>query len=402
MVTLEEGHSTRGRARMLFEMLQGEIVADGWQDEHVKQSFDLCLSCKACKSECPTNVDIATYKAEFLSHYFEQHRRPLHAYAFGMIDKWARVASIAPALANFIGRAPGASSIMRTVLDLARERTLPPFARVSFRNWARRRGVATVWSPDGAAGTDTTVAGAGDRHVILWADTFNNYFHPTIAQAALEVLEAAGFSVSVPREHLCCGRPLYDFGMLDRAAHYLHRVMRALGPEIDQGWPIVVLEPSCASVFRDELRNLFPTEPRAIRLSNQTFLFGEFLAQHAREYEPPRLPQRVLLHSHCHEKAVLKSGADAALFRRMGADVQTLDSGCCGMAGPFGFEADKFLISRAIGERALLPAVRHAKADTIIVSNGFSCREQIVQGTARRVMHTAEVLSDAMKTRRAQ
>jgi len=195
---------------------------------------------------------------------------------------------------------------------------------------------------------------------------------------------------------------LYDFGMLDRAADYLRRVMRALGPEIDKGRPIVVLEPSCASVFRDELRNLFPTEPRAIQLSSQTFLFGEFLTQHAPGYQPPRLSERVLLHSHCHERAVLKSGADATLFRQMGADVQTLDAGCCGMAGPFGFEADKFPISRAIGERALLPAVRQAEADTIVVSNGFSCREQIVHGTARRVMHTAEVLKDAMTTDRAQ
>ena len=392
-VTLEEEHSTRGRARMLFEMLQGDILADGWQDEHVKQAFDLCLSCKACKSECPTNVDIATYKAEFLSHYYERRWRPLHAYAFGLIDKWARAASIAPALANFINLAPGSRAIVRGVLDLARERALPPFANVSFRKWARRRGVPTVWSTgSNAARTDASPRNTPARRVILWADTFNNYFHPETARAALEVLERAGFSVSIPRAHLCCGRPLYDFGMLDRAADYLRRVMQALGPEIDEGRPIVVLEPSCASVFRDELRNLFPSDARAIGLSKQTFLLGEFLAQHAADYAPPRLPRRVLLHHHCHQKAVMKTAPDAALLRRMGADVQTLDAGCCGMAGPFGFQADRFPVSQAIGERALLPAVRQAEADTVIVSDGFSCREQIVQSAGRRAIHLAEVL----------
>ena len=390
-VTLEEEHSTRGRARMLFEMLQGEILADGWQDEHVKQAFDLCLSCKACKSECPTNVDIATYKAEFLSHYYEHRRRPLHAYAFGLIDRWARAASIAPRLVNFISRAPGSRAIMRSALDLARERTLPAFARVSFRKWARSHGVSTVWSASNAQ-ADAPDGLPSARRVILWADTFNNYFHPETARAALEVLERAGFSVSIPREHLCCGRPLYDFGMLDRAADYLRRIMQVLGPEIDEGRPIVVLEPSCASVFRDELKNLFPADARAIALSRQTFLLGEFLTEHAPGYAPPRWPQRILLHNHCHQKAVLRAGPDTTLLRRMGADVETLDAGCCGMAGPFGFQAEKFPVSQAIGERALLPAVRQADANTVIVSDGFSCREQMAQSAGRRAIHLAEVL----------
>jgi Fe-S oxidoreductase len=227
-------------------------------------------------------------------------------------------------------------------------------------------------------------------------DTFNNYFHPQTCQAAMDVLEAAGFDVLIPRGHLCCGRPLYDFGMLDRATAYLRRILGVLGPSIDAGLPLVVLEPSCASVFRDELRNLFPTESRASRLERQTFLLGELLEQRAPGYQPPKLDRRVLLHSHCHHKAIMKTGAEMAVLRRMGTDLQVLESGCCGMAGPFGFDADKFAVSQAIGERALLPAVRREPSDTLVVTDGFSCREQIAQGTGRRAMHFAELLQFAL------
>ncbi len=394
MVTLEEQHSTRGRAHMLFELLQGDVVRDGWQDEHVKQAFDLCLSCKACKSECPTSVDIATYKAEFLSHYYEHRRRPLHAYAFGMIDRWARAASVAPRVVNFVNHAPGLSSIVRKTLRVAPQRALPSFAPVSFRKWARKRGVPTVGQSDRPR--QAASGAAPERQIILWTDTFNNYFHPHTCKAAMEVLEAAGFTVSIPRGHLCCGRPLYDFGMLDRAKRYLQRILTELGPDIDGGRPIVVLEPSCASVFRDELRNLLPADPRAARLGRQTFLLGEFLEQHAPGYRPPPLERQIILHNHCHHKAVMKAGAEEALLRRMGADVQVLDSGCCGMAGPFGFDEDKFAVSQAIGERVLLPAVRQAPPDALIVSGGFSCQEQIVQGTGRRAVHLAEAMQLAL------
>jgi len=381
MATLEEEHSTRGRAHMLFEMLQGEVVRDAWNNEHVKRSLDLCLSCKACKSECPTNVDIATYRAEFLSHYHETHRRPLHAYAFGMIDRWARLGSAAPRAVNFLSRAPLVSHVARAFLRLAPERDLPQLAPVSFRRWTARTGIPTA---------------GGD--VILWVDTFNNYFHPQTSQAALGVLRHAGFSVAVPPARLCCGRPLYDFGLLDTAKAYLQRVLDALGPEIDAGRPIVVLEPSCASVFRDELRGLFPTAPRAERLRRQTFLLSEFLEHHAPGYAPPRLPRKVLLHGHCHHKALMKMTDEESLLRRMGADVESLDAGCCGMAGPFGFLEDRFAVSQAVGERVLLPAVRRAATETLIVSDGFSCQEQILQATARRAMHLADAIALATFT----
>jgi FAD/FMN-containing dehydrogenase/Fe-S oxidoreductase len=399
MVTLEEEHSTRGRAHMLFEMLQGEVLRGRWEDEHVKKALDLCLSCKACKSECPANVDIATYKAEFLSHYYENKKRPLQAYAFGWIDKWAQWGSHAPQIANFFSRAPGLGHLMRKMLRLALERQLPLLARVHFREWARRNHVPGL---EEVTAHGSAPATGEPREVILWADTFNNYFHPETTQAALEVLRDAGFKVRVSQRHLCCGRPLYDFGMLDRAKAYLREILRILGKQIDAGFPIVVLEPSCASVFRDELRNLFPTDERAKRLRSQIFLLSEFLQHHVPDYQPPRLSRRVLLHGHCHQKALMKMNHEEALLRKMGADLQSIDSGCCGMAGPFGFEKDKYAISQAVGERVLLPAVRQTSAETLIVSDGFSCREQILQATGRRALHLAEALQLAAGSRETQ
>jgi FAD/FMN-containing dehydrogenase/Fe-S oxidoreductase len=390
MATLEEEHSTRGRARLLWEMLQGEVVQDGWKSEQVKQSLDLCLSCKACKSECPTNVDLATYRSEFLSHYYETHSRPLQAYVFGMIDQWARFASVAPRLANFANNAPGLRQILASALHLAPARRIPGFAPYTFRQWARRRRVA-----DAATAGRT---GNPSRQVILWADTFNNYFHPQTSEAAYEVLSHAGFEVSVPAGHLCCGRPLYDFGMIDRARSYLEDILRKLSGPIDAGVPIVVLEPSCASVFRDELRNLFPSNDRAERLRKQTFVLSEFLERQAAHYAPPKLNREVLLHGHCHHKAILKMTDEESLLKKMGVQVRAPDAGCCGMAGPFGFEKSKYDVSQAIGERVLLPAVRAAATDTLIVANGFSCQEQIAQGAGRRAIHLAELMRIALQS----
>ena len=392
MATLEEEHSTRGRAHLLFEMLQGDVIGTAWKNDHVKHALDLCLSCKACKSECPTNVDIATYRAEFLSHYYEQARRPLRAYAFGMIDRWARLGSAAPAVANALGHAPGLKDLLRGALGLAREREVPRLAPSSFRRWALRRGTPTIEDA-----RELRTAANRDGEIILWVDTFNNYFYPHTSRAALDVLTRAGFHVAIPRVHLCCGRPLYDFGFLDHARKYLQRVLDTLGPALDAGRSVVVLEPSCASVFRDELRNLFPDDPRAARLRRQTFLLSEILEHHAPGYAPPRLAGTVLLHGHCHHKALMKMADEESLLRKMGVALESIDAGCCGMAGPFGFVADTFAVSQAIGERALLPAVRRAPPETLIVSDGFSCREQIEQATGRRALHLAEVVERALR-----
>lgn len=378
-VTREEIHSTRGRAHLLFEMLQGELLQDGWRDQRVKESMDLCLSCKGCKSECPTNVDIATYKSEFLSHYYEGRLRPLNHYAFGFIDRWAQLASRAPRLVNRLNGSTGLNRIAKSVLHLAEERQVPKFAEETFVSWVRKR-----------VGTDRARG-----KVVLFADTFNNYFRSDTARAAWEVLNDAGFSIEVPQihGHLCCGRPLYDFGLLDSAGKYLERVLNKLAPLVNAGLPVIMLEPSCASVFRDELRNLFPHHGVAYRLRQQTFTFSSFLQTQARGYEPPKLAgKKVLLHGHCHHRAVLPFSHEEALLKRMGVDLESLDSGCCGMAGPFGFEKSKFKVSQALAERVLLPAVRTADADTMMVTDGFSCREQIEQNSDCRPLHVAELI----------
>jgi Fe-S oxidoreductase len=381
MVTLEEKHSTRGRAHMLFEMLQGEVVDEGWKDEHVKEALDLCLSCKGCKGECPVNVDVATYKAEFMAHYYEFKPRPLNAYAFGWINKWANLAAIAPDIANFFSHSPRLSDAIKSFLSIPKQRQLPEFAPHTFREWFLKRPVSIDPRPE----------------VILWADTFNNHFHPETAKAAVEVLEAIGWRVQVPKQKLCCGRPLYDFGMLDEAKRYLRRIIQALRPQIERGMYVIVLEPSCASVFRDELKNLLPDDLLAQRLAKQTVLLSEFIEGKASTFKFPRLGRKALVHGHCHHQAVLKMDAEKAVLRKLGMDANVLDSACCGMAGPFGFEADKYEVSQALAERVLLPAVRNADEETLIICDGFSCGEQIRQNTNRHALHLADVLRIALR-----
>ncbi len=378
MVTHEEEHSTRGRAHLLWELMQGNVLPDGWRNEQVHEALDLCLSCKGCKGECPVKVDVATYKAEFLAHHYEGRLHPLQHYLFGYMDRWSRLASVAPGLANLPMQAPGISTAIKAMAGVAQERSMPKFAA---RTFIRQQRTPARTPNDG-------------KTVLLWPDTWNNYFHPQVLDAAARVLRAAGFRVVFPRKHICCGRPLYDFGFLTEARRYLAAILRRLGPHIDAGLPFVVLEPSCASVFIEELQNFYPGNTRAQRLGKQVFLLSDFLAQHAPDYQPPQLPGReIVLHGHCHHKSVFNMTAEKKLLEATGACVDLLDSGCCGMAGPFGFEADKFEVSQALGNRVLLPAVRKAGKDTIIVTDGFSCREQVHQNTPRRARHFAEVLA---------
>jgi len=391
--TREEEHSTRGRAHLLWEMTQGEVIKDRWQSETVKNSLDLCLACKGCKSDCPTGVDVATYKAEFLSHYYETNQRPLNALAFGNIDLWARAASHVPGLVNLTTQLPFLRDVAKLAAGIPAQRRIPAFAPQTFKQWWEDRhpyGDGRLARP---IGTSTAEA----RTVLLWADTFNNHFLPSTAIAAAEVLQTAGFEVTVPRAHLCCGRPLYDIGMLDRAKSLLLDIMDELLPEIESATPIVVLEPSCATVFRDELTNLFPKDERAHALSKQVFLLSEFLEKYAGDFPFPQLDRRALIHGHCHHKAIMKMTAEESVLRRLGVDFTAPAPGCCGMAGAFGFEKEKYDVSIAIGELELLPAVRQAPTDWLIVADGFSCREQIAQETDRQALHLAEVLQMALR-----
>ena len=375
-VTREEMHSTRGRARLLFEMLEGHPLSGGWRDAHVKESLDLCLACKGCKGDCPVNVDLATYKAEFLSHYYAGRLRPRHAYSMGLIYWWARLASVAPAAANFLTQTPGLASVMKLLGGIAQERRMPKFAPLTFTEWFRRR----------------TKRGHGARRVILWPDTFNNYFLPHTAKAAAEVLEALGWHVSIPRRPLCCGRPLYDFGMLETAKRLLRQILRELRDDIVAGTPVIGLEPSCVAVFKDELINLFPHDEDARRLSQQTVTFAEFLKDGPVDRPWPRLGGKAIVHGHCHQKALIGMTAEEAVLSRLGVESTTLDSGCCGMAGSFGFIPQHWETSMQIGELVLLPAVRKAGQDDFIIADGFSCREQIAQATDRRGLHLAEIV----------
>lgn len=376
-VTREEQHTTRGRARLLFEMLRGETIPDGWKDEGIKEALDLCLACKGCKGDCPVSVDVATYKAEFLAHYYEGRLRPNYAYSMGLIDKWAVPASRVPGLANLVTQTPGLRSLAKWAAGVTQQRPMPAFPPQSFKQWLKARKMPEVKAVRG--------------EVILWADTFNNYLTPHTAQAALAVLEDAGFRVRVPQGHLCCGRPLYDFGMLDQAKAYLRKVMRTLAPEIAAGTPIVCLEPSCASVFKDELTNLFPKEETAQRLSRQVILLPDFLDKVG--YRPGKLSGKAVVHGHCHHKALWSMTPEQRLLEAAGLETEVLDSGCCGLAGSFGYEAGHHEISMQIGEQVLLPRVREAAPETIVISDGFSCRQQIAHGTPRRAMHVAEVLA---------
>jgi FAD/FMN-containing dehydrogenase/Fe-S oxidoreductase len=376
MATGEELHSTRGRAHLLWELMQRETLPGGWSNEQVHESLDLCLSCKACKSECPVSVDMATYKAEFLSHHFETKRRPIAHYAFGRIDRLARLASLAPSIVNAVNAFPPVASLMKSTLHLHPKRTFPQFASA----WTRSRRPHREL-PSGA------------RKVFLFADTFNNYFHSNALSSAFDVLSGAGFYVQRTRKHICCGRPLYDFGLLKTAKQYLLQVLDELAPQLFAKTPIVVLEPSCASVFRDELTNLLPNDKRAAQLRDSTYLLSEFLLKFAPDYTPPQIAGEIIVHAHCHHRASFGIADEIALLKRTGAQINLLDSGCCGMAGPFGFERDKYEVSQTLGNRVLLPAVRAAAPETIVLTDGFSCSQQITQNTSSTPVHLAELLA---------
>ncbi|HET7662710.1 MAG TPA: FAD-binding and (Fe-S)-binding domain-containing protein [Rhodanobacteraceae bacterium] len=380
MATREERYSTRGRARLLFEMMDGDMIRDGWRSEEVKDALDLCLACKGCKHDCPVQVDMATYKAEFLSHYYRGRMRPLSAYLFGLIPWASRIASLIPGISNKVTR----TRMFKQVTDVAPERALPGFAEHTFKHWFAHRHRKTH---DGS-------------RVVLWPDTFTNFFEPEVGIAAVEVLEAIGYQVELPRGALCCGRPLYDYGMLDLARRQLRQILSRMRHEIRAGVPVIGLEPSCTAVFRDELGNLFPDDDDAGRLTKQTFTFAEFLTQQT-DVRLPRLGGKAVVHAHCHHKALFGTQALTTLLDRLGIDHDMPESGCCGMAGSFGYEAGAHHdVSIKAGERVLLPTVHSVPKDTLIIADGFSCRTQIASLTDRRALHPDQVIQIALQDAR--
>ncbi len=387
-VTLEEKHSTRGRARLLFAMMRNDSeVEGGWRNEEVKDALDLCLACKGCLHECPVRVDMATCKAEFLSHYYARRLRPRQAYALGLIRWEAQVASRAPRLANLLTQRWPFAGLAKRAAGIAPERSMPAFAPKTFTRWWQER-------PPGPGISN----GGAPRRVVLWPDTFNDHFHPEVAVAAVEVLEAAGFEVVVPAGSLCCGRPLYDYGMLRLARRLLHRVLAGLRDEIRAGTPVVAVEPSCGAVFRNELTNMLPDDEDAKRLARQTYTLGEFLAKHAADWQVPRLERKAMVHFHCHQRATSDTDCDRAVLDRIGLDYEVLDTGCCGLAGSFGYErGERYEVSIKAGERTLLPQIRDASSHALIMTDGFSCRSQIEHGTERGALHLSQVLQMALR-----
>lgn len=380
MATRDEQHTTRGRARLLFEMLEGDIVQDGWASEAVHDALDLCLACKGCTADCPVHVDIPSFKAEFLHHHWQGRLRPRSAYAFGFVDRWAAVGSLAPGLVNAALAVPAVARALKKAGGVAQERELPRLAPQTLQAWFRARGGSH------------SAAGPGVPRVLLWPDTFTNRLHPAAGIAAVEALEAAGAHVVMPQGHVCCGRPLYDFGLLDAARASLRRSLAQLRAEIRAGTAVVGVEPSCLAVFRDELLKLLPHDDDAQRLARQSFHLAEWLRR--AEVELPPLRGRALLWGHCHRRATGGMDDEVALLTDMGLEVDHPEGGCCGLAGSFGFEERHYGISMEIGELTVLPAVREAARTTAVVADGFSCRTQIEQGgTGRRPLHLAQLVA---------
>ncbi|WP_369372506.1 FAD-binding and (Fe-S)-binding domain-containing protein [Streptomyces sp. cg36] len=386
--TLEEEHSTRGRARLLFEMLGGHgdsPVTAGWRSTEVRDALDLCLACKGCTSDCPVGVDMATYKAEFLAHHYQGRLRPAAHYSMGWLPLWTQMARVAPGLANAALHAPGLARLGKRLAGIDPRRAAPLFAAESFqKSWRRRERP----QPDPA----------DPRTVVLWPDTFTNHFHPRIADAAVRVLESAGFQVAVPDGPVCCGLTWISTGQLATARRVLKRTTTVLRPWLEAGTPVIGLEPSCTAVFRADAPDLLAGDQDIVRLASQTRTFAEQLVNHSPDgWRPPRISRAATVQTHCHQHAVLGADPDRELMRRAGLQAQVLDEGCCGLAGNFGFEQGHYDLSMTIAERGVLPAVRDAAPSTFVLADGFSCRTQISQaGTGRRALHLAEVLAMAL------
>jgi len=388
-VTREELHSTRGRAHMLWEMLEGDVITDGWRSTEVKDALDLCLSCKGCVSDCPVNVDMATYKAEFLQHHYAGRVRPMSHYSMGWLPVWSRLAAFAPRAVNAL-TASVLQGPLKRAGGIAPQRDIPRFAAGPLRSRLRRRTSATP-----RAGSRRRPTSPGGK-VVLWPDSFTSFLAPEVGQAAVAVLEDAGFEVVLPRGPVCCGLTWISTGQLGIARRVLRRSLRSLDGYLLAGVPVVGLEPSCLAVFRHDAVSLLPEKAAAVRAKALMFTLSELLATYAPEWTPPQVGADALVQIHCHQHAVLGFEADRALMQSAGISAEVPDSGCCGLAGNFGFEQEHYDLSMAVGERVLLPAVRAASQSTLILADGFSCRTQISQATDRRPEHLAQVLAAAL------
>ncbi|MDF6019553.1 FAD-binding and (Fe-S)-binding domain-containing protein [Streptomyces sp. JH34] len=374
--TGEEAHSTRGRARLLHEMLAGEVITDGWRSTEVRDALDLCLSCKGCRTDCPVGVDMATYKAEFLHHHYRNRLRPAAHYAMGGLPRWLRVAAPVAGVLNALARIGPLAALARRLGGIDPRRALPVLARRTLRSWVRARR--------------TPVTG---ETVVLWPDTFTDHLSPETGRAAVRVLESAGRTPVLPARGVCCGLTYVSTGRLDAARAVMRRTLGRMGPAT--GAPVVVLEPSCAATLRTDLPELLPDDPRAAALAASVRTLAQYLEEYAPDWTPPRLDRRVAGQTHCHQHAVLGDAAERRLRERAGLTGE-LSGGCCGLAGNFGFEKGHWDVSVACAEDQLLPAVREAEPGTELLADGFSCRTQLDQLAGRRARHLVEVLAEGL------
>lgn len=376
--TREEKYSTRGRARLFFELLKGEVIEDAWQNEEVKDSLDLCLSCKGCKTDCPTNVNIARYKTEFLSRYYSEKRRPVMDAMIGRIGEWLPHATkLSPVLNYAMG-----NPLVRTAgayFGLARQAKFPKIASKSFRSTATAKRI--LQNEGIRAGND----------VLLWVDSFNNGFTPKVLEAGVTVLEALGFTVKLMKRHVCCGRPYYDVGMIDEAKSNLEQILTQLEPVLEDGLPVIVLEPSCLSVFRDEMPGLFPNDKRAKQLEKSIMTLSEFIK--SRALELPSINEDVRIHGHCHQKSCGGMGGEQGVLEKLGGKGQVIAAGCCGVAGAYAYHSKTAPIAKIIGENEFKPHIDKIPQEAAVVADGFSCRGQIRNVSGREAMHLAEYLA---------
>ncbi|MFH8990734.1 FAD-binding and (Fe-S)-binding domain-containing protein [Streptomyces sp. NPDC017940] len=379
-----EEHSTRGRARLLHEMLAGEVIEGGWRSTEVRDALDLCLSCKGCRSDCPVGVDMATYKAEFLHHHYEGRRRPAAHYAMGRLPRWLRAvaATRTARLVNVLASVPPLAALVKRLGGIDPRRPLPRVAPRTFRRWWNAR--------QGSGG------GPGGPEVVLWPDTFTDHLSPSVARAAVRVLEAAGLTVLLPPKGVCCGLTYVSTGQLDQARAVQRRTLELMRPLLARGTPLVVLEPSCAAALTTDLVELAaPGDPHARVLAASVRTFVQALEEYAPDWRPPRVDRPAVGQTHCHQHAVLGDAAERRLRARAGLDGE-LSGGCCGLAGNFGFEKGHYDVSTACADDQLLPAVRRAPEGAAVLADGFSCRTQLEQLGGVRARHLAEVLAEAL------
>jgi FAD/FMN-containing dehydrogenase/Fe-S oxidoreductase len=390
--TKDESDLTRGRANALRAAISSALPVRALTAGPLYDIFDLCLECKGCKAECPTAVDIARVKAEFLAQYQAEHGVPLRSRMFAHIHDIARAVRPVAPLANAVTAIRPLRYAGARLVGIAPERKLPPFQRRTFSGWWRQRSAER--HPDG-------------RRVVLFVDTYTEFNYPEIGRAAVAVLEAAGCQVNVVASQVCCGRPMISKGLLEEARELAKGNVEALAPFAEQGLPIIGLEPSCVSTLRDEYLEYLPEDPGAAALAQHARLFEEYLLEPDREGRPldrirfaDGAAGSVKVHTHCHTKSQLGVGQSAECLRAAGYSAEEIDSGCCGMAGSFGYEAEHFGLSMAIGELKVLPAARKALADgSLLAAHGLSCRTQISDGAGVEAKHPALLMAERLATR---